>query len=235
MNEATRQKLERPIRCVIFDVDGTLAQTNDLIFSTFNYVAERFAGRRFSPEQIIALFGPPEEVAIGRIVGEEQLPIAAAEFYEYYYTHLPDMARLYPGIDELLKELKERNIRLAIFTGKGRRTTLMTLEGLNIAHYFDLLVTGDDVTDHKPSGEGIRQIIIKLKCTPEETLMVGDSVSDVKAAREAGVRIASAQWDSYSVEKLREMEVELSFPSVAALRRWLLSQVDKERSDECRR
>ncbi|MGB9774343.1 MAG: HAD family hydrolase [Bacteroidota bacterium] len=233
-----RQKPERPIRCVIFDVDGTLAQTNDLIFSTFNYVAERFVGKRFSPEQIIAFFGPPEEVAIARLLGEGQLPRlrrAVAEFYEYYYTHLPEMARLYPGIDELLKELKGRNIRLAIFTGKGRRTTLMTLEGLNIAHYFDLLVTGDDVTDHKPSGEGIRQILIKLKCSPEETLMVGDSVSDVKAACEAGVRIASAQWDSYSIEKLREMKVELSFQSVAGLRRWLLSQVDREYSDECRR
>ncbi len=62
------------ISCVIFDIDGTLTQTNDLIFATFNHVAQRYVGKTFSPPEITAMFGPPEEVAIERLVGEDRLP-----------------------------------------------------------------------------------------------------------------------------------------------------------------
>ncbi|PIU45923.1 MAG: phosphatase [Ignavibacteriales bacterium CG07_land_8_20_14_0_80_59_12] len=218
---------EHPVSCVIFDIDGTLTQTNDLIFASFNAVAAHFTGRLYSPAEIVSFFGPPEEGAIVRVVGEKRLDPAMDLFLNYYETHLKEMARLYPGIEELLQELTRLGVPLSVFTGKGQRTTLMTLEGLDIAGYFRTIVTGNDVVDHKPSGEGITRILQAVGCSADEALMVGDSVGDVKAAREAGVRIASAQWDSYAIERLNAMGLDLVFPSVASLRDWLLPRVRK--------
>ena len=67
------------ISCVIFDMDGTLTRTNQLIFASFNHVAEKYLGIRLSPEEIIALFGPPEEGGLSRLLGSAHAPDAMDE------------------------------------------------------------------------------------------------------------------------------------------------------------
>ncbi len=209
------------ISCIIFDIDGTLTQTNELIFATFNHVASTYLQKEFSPAEIIAMFGPPEEVAIERLVGKAHYDEAIGDFYYYYETHHPRLADAYDGIRELLEFLKSMGIILAVFTGKGKRTTLITLEKLGITSYFDLIVTGSDVENHKPSADGIRKVLKTFKLEPSEVLMVGDSVSDVKAAHEAGVPIAAVLWDSYGKENMLQMDVDLRFHDVREFDEWL--------------
>jgi HAD superfamily hydrolase (TIGR01509 family) len=209
------------ISCIIFDIDGTLTQTNELIFSTFNHVTQRYLGKTFSPGEIIAMFGPPEEVAIERLVGRERVGEALEEFYAYYEEHHPRMADAYAGIRELLAALRSRGLLLAVFTGKGRRTTLITLDMIGIRQFFDMIVTGSDVRHHKPSADGIRSVMAAFGLGPEEVLMVGDAVSDVQAAREAGVRIAAVLWDSYGRDSVMQMDVDYRFDNVAKFDAWL--------------
>ena len=213
------------ISCVIFDLDGTLSQTNELIFATFNYVAEKYLGKRLSPPEITALFGPPEEIAIERLVGKEQSAPAMDDFYSFYEHHHPLMASAYDGIREMLDFLKQRGLILAIFTGKGRRTALITLEQIGIRNHFDLIVTGTDVTSHKPSPEGICNVMEKFGLDASQVLMVGDSVSDIRAARGAGVRIASVVWDSYGRDKVMQMDVDYRFYSVVEFVSWLKKNI----------
>ena len=209
------------ISCVIFDVDGTLSQTNDLIFATFNHVAERYVGKTLSEKEITAMFGPPEEVAIERLVGEKRFPEAMEDYYSFYDTHHPHMAGTYQGVREILDFLKGRGILLAVFTGKGKRTTLITLKHIGIKDYFDLIVTGSDVNNHKPSAEGIHIVLKTFGLQPGEVLMVGDSVSDIKAAREAGVAVAAVVWDSYGKDKVLQMNVDFLFHDVEGFSGWL--------------
>ena len=213
------------ISCIIFDLDGTLAQTNDLIYATFNHVAEKYLNKVFTPREIVAMFGPPEEIAIERIVGKERVDEAMDVYCEYYSTHHPHMADAYEGIRELLEFLKNKGIILAVFTGKGKRTTLITLENIGIKQCFDLIVTGNDVENHKPSADGIRKVLKTFKLQPNEVLMVGDSVSDVKAAQDAGVAMAAVLWDSYSKERVLEMDVEYSFHDVNEFTEWLKAAI----------
>lgn len=210
-----------PLSCVIFDLDGTLTQTNELIFATFNHVAEHYVKKVFTPSEITAMFGPPEEVAIERLVGSERTAAAMAEFYDFYERQHPRMADLYGGIRELLHDLKARGLLLAVFTGKGRRTAMITLEKIGIAHLFDIVVTGSDVVNYKPSAEGIRKVMGAFGLASDEVLMVGDSVSDVKAAHEAGVPVAAVLWDSYGRDRVLEMDVDYRFHSVEEFSRWL--------------
>ena len=209
------------ISCVIFDLDGTLTQTNELIYATFNHVTKKYIDKVFTPMEITAMFGPPEEDAVEKIIGKEHIDDAMDDFYSFYESHHARMATLYNGTREILEFLKNRGLLLAIFTGKGKRSALITLEKVGIKNYFDLIVTGNDVENHKPSADGIRKVMTRFGLDPGEVLMVGDAVSDVKAAHEAGVRIAAVVWDSYAKEKVVAMPVDYLFHSVGEFVDWL--------------
>ena len=214
--------------CVIFDLDGTISQTNELIYATFNHVVGKFLGKTFTTQQIVATFGPPEEIAIERLIGKEQLKPAMTDFYRFYEEHHDEMATIHAGIPELLRALKGKGVRIGLFTGKGRKTTLITLEKFGILKYFDRIVTGSDVKNHKPSGDGIRVFLDAYTLAPEEVLMVGDAVADVKAARETGVAIASVLWDSYGKEEVLRLGVTDLFHDVREFTAWLLPMAGKQ-------
>lgn len=209
------------LKCIIFDMDGTLTETNQLIFDSFNHIAQKFQGKKYSVSEITAMFGPPEEGALVRISGEERLAEAMEEYLEFYRSNHDRLARLYPGIVEILDYVKKQSCHLALFTGKGTHTTAITLEEFKIKSFFDYVVTGNDVILHKPSAEGIRKILSHFKVRKDEVLMVGDSVADLKASREAGVEIASVLWDSYGKEEVLELNSDYVFHDVEEFRDWL--------------
>jgi len=213
------------IFCIIFDLDGTLSRTNELIFASFNHVAEKYLHKTFTPKEITGMFGPPEEIAVERLVGKDHCESAIDDFYSFYEMHHPRMATAYDGVGELLDWLKQRGILLAIFTGKGKRTALITLDQIGIKKYFDMVVTGSDVKNHKPSAEGIRNVLSRFSLEPEHVLMVGDSVSDIHAAREAGVAVASVLWDSYSKEKVMAVDADYRFHTVAEFSSWVKNNI----------
>lgn len=207
--------------CVIFDVDGTLTQTNELIFASFNYVSGKYLGKTLSREEIIALFGPPEEGGLVKLLGEEVANTAKDDLYSFYTINHNAMASLHAGIEELLVFLKAHGVKLAIFTGKGKRTTDITLRTLNIIQYFDIIVTGTELAKHKPNPEGIQKIIDTLGLDPQEVLMVGDALSDVKASKSAGVKVAAAAWDSYDRDGLLQARADYVFHSAGEMLQWL--------------
>ncbi len=214
--------------CVIFDLDGTVSQTNELIYATFNHVIGKYLRKVFTQQQIVATFGPPEEIAIERLVGKEQLKAAMSDFYRFYEEHHDEMATIHAGIPELLRSLKGKGVRIGMFTGKGRKSTITTLEKFGVLKYFDKIVTGSDVQNHKPSPDGIRLILDAFKIAPEEALMVGDAVADVTAARESGVAIASVLWDSYGKAEVLRLGVTDTFHDVREFSSWLLPMAGKQ-------
>jgi HAD superfamily hydrolase (TIGR01549 family) len=208
---------------IIFDIDGTLTSTNELIFKSFNHIAKKYLDRTFTDKEIIALFGPTEDVILKEWCCKN-FEAAKKDYYEFYKSH-HHIANLYPEMKELLDYLKSKRILLSIFTGKGRQASLITLEELSIINYFDLIVTGDDVANHKPSSEGIMKFVNQYNLNTDEVLMIGDSVADVRASKEAGIRIASALWDSYAAEKVKNLGSDYYFHSVEELREFLVKNL----------
>jgi len=205
---------------IIFDIDGTLTSTNKLIFKSFNHIAKKYLDRSFTDKEIIALFGPTEDAILKELCGKN-FEAARKDYYEFYKSH-HHIANLYPGIKELLDYLKTKGVLLAVFTGKGRQASLITLEELSIINYFDIIVTGDDVANHKPSSEGIMKFVNEYNLKKDEILMIGDSVADIRASKEAGIRIASALWDSYAAEKVKTLGSDYYFHTVDELKGFLL-------------
>jgi len=204
----------------IFDIDGTLTSTNQLIFDSFNFIAKKYLNRTFTNDEIISLFGPTEDVILKEWCGDKYEE-ARKDYYKYYGDH-HGIAGLYEGIKEIIQHLKSKNYSIGIFTGKGRETSLITLKKLGVEQYFDLIITGDDVQNHKPSPEGILKFVNHFRLNPERVLMIGDSVSDVIAAKEAGVKVASVLWDSYGGEEVKTLSSDFYFYSVKELRDFLM-------------
>jgi HAD superfamily hydrolase (TIGR01509 family) len=204
---------------IIFDIDGTLTSTNELIYASFNHIAKKYLNKTFSNEEIAGFFGPPEDVIIKDFCGD-RFGEGKKDYYSFY-TKNHNMADLYPGIINILKDLKKKNVYLSIYTGKGKEAATITLKKLEIFDYFNLIITGDDVKEHKPSPEGINIFIEKFNLNRNRVLMIGDSTGDVKAARHAEVKIASVVWDSYAKEKVIKMNADYIFHTVDELKEFL--------------
>ena len=204
---------------IIFDVDGTLTSTNDLIFESFRYISKKYFNKNPSNNEIMSLFGPTENVILKEWSGDNYEKVK--DDYYNFYSDNHHMAKLYPGIKEILDFLKSKKVLLSIFTGKGREAAEITLKKLKIFDYFDLVVTGDDVINHKPSAEGINKFIDKFSLAKKKVLMIGDSPSDIKAARSAGVKIASAIWDSYVKKEVLQSGSDYIFREVKDLEEFI--------------
>ncbi len=204
---------------IIFDVDGTLTFTNQLIFDSFNHITKKYLDKSFSDEEVIALFGPTEDVILKEICNDEY-ESARKDYYKYYKDN-HSIAQLYDGIKSLIVEIKNADVLLSIFTGKGRTSALITLDEFELTNYFDLIVSGDDVENHKPSPEGINKFLQMFDLNPKDVLMIGDAPSDIIAANESGVEIASVVWDSYAEEEVRKLNPKNIFHSVAELRDYI--------------
>jgi len=204
----------------IFDIDGTLTSTNELIFASFNHIAKKYLNRTFTDEEIISLFGPTEDVILKEWCGDK-FEEAKEEYYSFYSDN-HHMAYVHKGMIEILDHLKSKGFPLGIFTGKGRQASLITLQKIGAEKYFDLIVTGDDVENHKPSAEGILKFVNQFRLKKEKVLMIGDSISDVKASKEAGVKIASVLWDSHREEKVKSMNSDYYFGTVRELSEFII-------------
>jgi pyrophosphatase PpaX len=205
---------------IIFDIDGTLSSTNELIFASFNHVSKKYLNRTFTDEELIALFGPTEDVILKDWCGDNY-ENAREDYYSFYSENHLKMASDYPGIKKIVEHLKNKKVYLSIYTGKGRDAAIITLKKTGLYDYFDMIMTGDDVKEHKPSAEGILNFVNKFNLDPERVLMVGDSPSDIKAARSAGVKIASVVWDSYAKEDVIKLGSDYIFYSVEELDKFI--------------
>ena len=208
----------------IFDVDGTLTSTNELIFATFNHIADKYLNKRLTNEEITALFGPTEDVIIKEWTGDNY-DNARTDYYDYYANNHKTMADIYPGLKEILLKIKSAGIPISIYTGKGRTSTDITLKEIGVYDLFDFIVTGDDIPEHKPSPEGITRFVEKFNLDPQRVLMIGDAPADVLASRRAGIKVASVLWDSYAKEKVLQMESDYFFHTVDELKEFIDSVI----------
>lgn len=198
---------------IIFDVDGTLAETHELIFASFNHVAKKYLNKHLTNEEIVALFGPTEDVILKEWM-KNNYESARKDYFDFYESKHAEMAEIFPGLIEAIRYIKEKKIPLGIFTGKGRDSATITLKSIGVYDQFDLILSGDDVAEYKPSPEGILKFIERYKLKPERVLMVGDTEHDVIASQGAGVKCALVLWDEYSRNRCKGCKSDFRFFTV---------------------
>src|SRR4051812_42791012 len=132
----------RKIQAVIFDLDGTLADTFDLIVGAWNHAVGPHTGKTYSSGDVIARFGIPDSEMIRRELAGEAGDAAVETYHAYYEREHAGIVKPFDGIDAMLAELRERRLPLALMTGKGRRSATITLRSLGWDKTFAAVVTG---------------------------------------------------------------------------------------------
>lgn len=180
------------VKALLFDLDGTILDSVGVILASFRQAFERM-GLEFDEPYVRAQLGIPLE-AQGKLFGGER----AEEFVEHYrrtkaYRN-PDSIGLFPGAEDTLRALKSRGLRLGIVTSKSTRSTRLILEAAQLLELFEVVVTADHVTQHKPHPEPILKAIDELGVYADEAAYVGDATFDVEAAAGAGVAMIGVSW-----------------------------------------
>ena len=182
------------INTVLFDFDGTLVNTNDVIIASWQHTYKHYRGREEDVDKITACFGEPLLITMAREF-PEVAPEESAEVYRQFQqqnAHL--LVKIFPGIVDLLKALKEAGYRMGIVTSRTRESALRYMDMFGITEYFEAMVTCDDTTVHKPNPEPILLGLEKMGITKDEAIMIGDSPFDIKCANNAGVKSVMVDW-----------------------------------------
>ena len=182
------------INTVLFDFDGTLVNTNDVIIASWQHTYMYYLGREESLEKITACFGEPLLLTMEREFPEVD-PRESAEVYRNFQKENADeLVKIFPGIKELLESLKTDGFRMGVVTSRTRESAQRYMDMFGIGDYFEEMVSCDDTEIHKPNPEPILLCLKKMCITAEEALMVGDSPFDIKCANNAGVKSVLVGW-----------------------------------------
>ena len=179
---------------VLFDLDGTLIDTKRLYLECYRLAVEPRLARRPSDEELMALRPRSELRFLESLVQPAQLDECLADFWKHYDALHPEhFGGVYDGVPELLERLRDAGHRLGIVTGKSRRSW-QTTGPIAALGEFDVVVLDDDVSAAKPDPHGIRIALERLGTPAGRAIYVGDTLSDVLAARAAGVLPVAATW-----------------------------------------
>lgn len=210
----------RPIRTVLFDLDGTLIDSIRLIIDSFHHTFAAFGLEARSDEEWLAGVGTPLSIQFAPWArGESDLAAMIAAYREYNFTHHDTHVRVYPEVVSTVRALHAGGIKIGIVTSKSRNGTRRGIALCGIEDAVTAMVCADEVTNHKPHREPVDRCVALLDADPAETIFVGDSVHDMQAGRAAEVRTGAALWGPFA-----RAHLEASAPD-----HWLSSPTDVAR------
>lgn len=213
------------IKAVIFDLDGTLANTLPLCIQAFRQSIEPLINRTLSDSEIVATFGPSEEGTI-KSLAPGHYDQGVADYLRLYESLHHMCAVPFEGIEDLLETLKRKSVRIAMVTGKGKYSTDISLKHFQLTDYFETIETGSP--DGPRKAEGIQIILDLFKLSNEEIIYVGDAPSDILASKKAGIPVIAAAWaETSEPDKLNELNPDELFSTVKEFTEWLNMKILK--------
>ena len=198
---------------IIFDFDGTLANTNNIIIASWQATFEHYLGYTLPVREIEATFGEVLVNTIGRLIPDAPANEVVDYYRAYQDAHQHDYeVYVFEGIRELLEQLRERGCVIGVGTSRTAFSFWNYMKKLGMDGYVDEVVTINDVTSHKPDPETINAVLIKMMAHAREpydsaagipdtvrdaTVMVGDTKYDIGCANNAGVDSVMVGWSHY--------------------------------------
>jgi phosphoglycolate phosphatase len=197
---------------IVFDLDGTLIDTAPDLIDTLNVVLEREGLPPVAYDTARNLIGGGAKMMIlrgvqleGRVLAPGRLEELFADFIAHYTDHIADRSRPFPGLIEALDDLTARGARLAVCTNKLEGLSLLLLQQLKLADRFEAICGQDTFGIQKPDPEVLRRTIAAAGGDPRRAIMVGDSATDIRTARAAGIPVVAVDF-GYSDKPVAEYE-----------------------------
>jgi len=190
---------------VLFDLDGTILDTNELIIISFLHALKDYTEEGFSRDHIIPFMGAPLVEQMKRFSGLEEVDHLVDAYREINLRLHDEYVQLFDQVEEVLAKLHESGVKLGVVTTKMRLTTDKGLAFTNIAKYMGAVITIDDVKHAKPHAEPVQKALEGLGADPARTLMVGDSTVDIQSGLNAGVKTVGVAWSLKGEQVLRNV------------------------------
>jgi HAD superfamily hydrolase (TIGR01549 family) len=197
---------------VLFDVDGTLVDTNGIIVQAFHETLLDMRGEDVPMAQLRTILGvagleTTREYTDSEAEAEQMLARWAGRTDE-----LSDQTDLFGGVVDLLTALTGRGLRLGIVTSRLDWELERDVARFGLDRYFDTMVTASDTVRHKPAADPVEEALRRLAAPPEAAVYVGDSVYDMGTAVAAGVPFGLATWGAHDLSRFTQVDVTLEEP-----------------------
>jgi pyrophosphatase PpaX len=190
------------INAILFDLDGTILDTNELIIASFFHALDGEVTQPLNREQIIMNMGRPLVEQMKLFTGRDDVSDVVTKYRAFNIEKHDQIVKAFPYVKEVMEKLFRSGIKMGIVTSKVRMTTEMGLKLCGLESLLHTVVTVEDVEAPKPNPDGIKKAMAQLGVNPDSTLMVGDSHYDLEAARHAGVRSVGVAWSLKGEEYL---------------------------------
>ncbi|WP_214756743.1 pyrophosphatase PpaX [Exiguobacterium sp. s157] len=206
---------------LLFDLDGTLLDTNPLIIASFRHtLGYYFPNEMYRDEDIFPFIGPTLEKSFKALNEPEWKEMQA--FYRSFNIAMHDqLVAEYPGVIEGLYRLHAKGYKMGVVTSKGRPVVEQGLRLFNIDHLFDVVITADDVVHEKPHAEPVERALRALGSTADRAVMVGDNDTDIFSGKNAGTKTVAVGWALKGRAFLEALEPDVIIDSMEHFEAWL--------------
>lgn len=185
--------MNKNIDTILFDLDGTLVDTNELIISSFLHTLGKYYPDKYKREDVLPFMGPSLTETFSGI-NPERTEEMIREYRSYNHENHDRLVKEFKGVNETVQFLKDNGFKIAIVSTKILDTVIKGLKLTKLDPYFDVMVTLDHVKKAKPDPEAIYLALKQLDSTPERAIMVGDNYHDILAGKNAGTKTAGVAW-----------------------------------------
>lgn len=183
---------------IIFDVDGTLLNTEKALLSSLQKVVREDLGKDYSPEELTFALGIPGEITL-RKLGIKTLVESNKKWLEYVEDFREQM-KIFDGMEDTLVALRNKGIPMGVVTSKTKGEWKTDSTHFDLEKHFNFIVCADDTCKYKPEPEPMLKFIEVSGVKPSEAIYIGDTIYDMKCANGAGVDFALALWGAKSKE-----------------------------------
>ncbi len=203
------------LEAALFDFDGTLVDTTELIYQSMRHATGEVLGREIPRETLLANVGQPLPRQM-EIIDAERAEALLESYRLHNHEHHDALIGEFPGVEESLGRLRAAGVRVVVVTSKRRFSVEMALETFpGLGEVVDRFVTMEDTAEHKPHPAPLLKGLEFLGgVPPEEAAYVGDSPFDVAAAKAAGVKSVAVSWGAFSEDTLRAAEPDHLVPDL---------------------
>ncbi|MGE7603998.1 pyrophosphatase PpaX [Peribacillus sp. NPDC097675] len=181
------------ITTLLFDLDGTLINTNELIIGSFTETLNHYCPGQFKREDIIPFIGPTL-VDTFTSIDPDRADDMIARYREHNWKNHDTLVTQFDGVFETVQTLKRSGYKLAVVTTKKRDIVEKGLRLCKLDQFFDVVVTLDEVKHAKPDPEPLLKALKQLHSVPEEAIMIGDSHHDILGGKNTGTKTAGVAW-----------------------------------------
>ncbi|MFZ5968204.1 MAG: pyrophosphatase PpaX [Bacillota bacterium] len=183
------------IQYILFDLDGTLLDTNELIIQSFQHTYKKHLKKEVPREYIIKTFGETLSTTLARECSH-CLSEAVESYRAFQQVNFENYITIHTGVKEGLENLSRKGYRLAVVTSRLNASAIRGLQHFDIEKYFEVIIGADDTEEHKPSPVPALMALEKLEGSPEKAIMVGDSPFDIQCAQNAEMLSVAVSWSA---------------------------------------